>query len=386
MIFDRSRFRAAPRRRSRLRLKGRWRLFRPILAGATFSERLFACAGALAAITLTGLICGSLLGEGPHLPLIVAPMGASAVLLFAVPSSPLAQPWPIIGGNTISALIGLLAARWLEDPMLAVGLGVALAIGVMSLTRCLHPPGGAAALTAALGGPAVAAWGFWFPLAPVALNSVLMVGLGLAFHRLVGRRYPHRAGPAPVNRHLTADAPSALRTGFREQDVDAALAGLGESFDIDRADLSLLLRRIEQEAARRAHGEVLCAEIMSRDVVRIRETDSVGAARGLLLKHNVRTLPVEDLEGRLMGAVGLRDLESAAAAEPVGARAAEAATASADQPAVSLIPALTDGRAHAVVVTDADRRILGLISQTDLLSAAGRMLTRRASGVRARRA
>ncbi len=92
-----------------------------------------------------------LLGNGPHLPLIVAPIGASAVLLFAVPTSPLAQPWSIIGGNTISAFVGLAVTQFVDDPALAIGLGVALAIAAMSVTRSLHPPGGAAALTAVLG-------------------------------------------------------------------------------------------------------------------------------------------------------------------------------------------------------------------------------------------
>src|SRR4051812_41843899 len=136
-----------------------FRLFRPILAGATLRERLIACLGALAGITLTGLICGWFFGEGPHIPLIVAPMGASAVLLFAVPASPLAQPWPIIGGNTISAFMGVLAAHFIPDPIIAIGVGVSLAIAAMSLTRSLHPPGGAAALTALIGGPAVTSAG-----------------------------------------------------------------------------------------------------------------------------------------------------------------------------------------------------------------------------------
>ncbi len=104
-----------------------------------------------------------MLGNGPHVPLLVAPMGASAVLLFAVPASPLAQPWSIIGGNTISALIGVIVAHFVHEPALATGIAVALAIAAMSFTRCLHPPGGAAALTAVLGGPAVTAPASCFP-------------------------------------------------------------------------------------------------------------------------------------------------------------------------------------------------------------------------------
>ena len=177
----------------------KFRLFAPILAGATLKERLIGCLGALIGICVTGFVCGLFMGQGEHLPLIVAPIGASAVLLFAVPASPLAQPWSIVGGNTISAFVGVTVAMFVQDPAIAIGLAVALAILAMSLTRSLHPPGGAAALTAVIGGTAVTHAGFWFPLVPIALNSLILVGLGIVFHRLAGRQYPHRQTIAPVS-------------------------------------------------------------------------------------------------------------------------------------------------------------------------------------------
>ncbi|EPE95401.1 HPP family protein [Rhizobium grahamii] len=347
------------------------RLFSPILAGATLRERMFACLGALIAIALTGLVCGYFFGQGSHLPLIVAPMGASAVLLFAVPASPLAQPWSIIGGNTISAMMGIIAAHFIHEPIIAIGVGVSLAIAAMSFTRCLHPPGGAAALTAVLGGPAVASWGLLFPFVPVALNSCILVALGILFHKLGRRNYPHVTTPAPVNTHQTIDPPSAVRIGFREEDVDAALAKFEETFDIDRGDLSRLLRQVEVEAVVRSHGTVSCADIMSRDVIAVEENATAEKARALLLKHNVRTLPVKDGSGRLIGTVGLRELVQA---ERLSDHIATAATASPDAPAISLLPDLTDGRTHAVVIVDAGGYVLGLISQTDLLSAMAHML------------
>ena len=349
----------------------RFRLFSPILAGATLRERLIACLGALLAIGLTGVISGYLFGQGPHLPLIVAPMGASAVLLFAVPASPLAQPWSIIGGNTISALMGIVAAYFIRDPIIATGVGVSLAIGAMSFTRCLHPPGGAAALTAVLGGPVVAGWGFLFPFVPVALNSCILVGLGLLFHKLSKRNYPHVVLKAE-NTHQTIDLPSAARVGFREEDVDAALEVLDETFDIDRADLGRLLQQVELQAAIRSNGKISCADIMSRDVIAIGETSEPDAARHLLLKHNIRTLPVKDPEGRLIGTVGLRELSGST--ETIAHAISMPAVARPSDAALSLLPVLTDGRTHAVIVVDDDYRILGLISQTDLLSAVARLL------------
>lgn len=351
---------------------GRFRMFAPILAGATLRERLIACVGALIGIGLTGLISSYLLGQGPHLPLIVAPMGASAVLLFAVPASPLAQPWSIVGGNTISALVGIITASLIPDPVIASGVGVSLAIAAMSLARCLHPPGGAAALTAVLGGPVVASWGLLFPFAPVGLNSCILVALGLLFHKLSRRNYPHVAAIAAVNTHQTADLPASLRVGFREEDLDAALAALDETFDIDRGDLSRVLQQVELQATIRAHGDIRCADIMSRDVISIDMHADPADARALLLKHNIRTLPVTDENGRLAGTIGLRELSRDAG--QVGDILSKAATASENDPAFSLLPVLTDGHAHAVIVTDNQHRIAGLISQTDLLSAAARAL------------
>ncbi|MGR9200667.1 HPP family protein [Rhizobium leguminosarum] len=350
----------------------RFRLFSPILAGATLRERLIGCLGALLAIGLTGVISGYLFGQGPHLPLIVAPMGASAVLLFAVPASPLAQPWSIIGGNTISALMGIIAAYFIRDPIIATGVGVSLAIGAMSFTRCLHPPGGAAALTAVLGGPVVAGWGFLFPFVPVALNSCILVGLGLLFHKLSKRNYPHVVPKSAENTHQTIDLPSAVRVGFREEDVDAALEALDETFDIDRADLGRLLQQVELQAAIRSNGKISCADIMSRDVIAIGEASEPDAARHLLLKHNIRTLPVKDPEGRLVGAVGLRELSMST--ETIAHAISRPAVARPSDSALSLLPVLTDGRTHAVIIVDDDYRILGLISQTDLLSAVARLL------------
>lgn len=348
-----------------------WRFFVPILAGATLRERLIACVGALVGILLTGMVGGSIFGGGVSLPLIVAPMGASAVLLFAVPSSPLAQPWSIVGGNTISAFVGVLSAMFVPDPLIATGLAVAIAIAAMSFTRCLHPPGGAAALTAVLGGPVVASWGLLFPLVPVALNSCVLVALGILFHRLSRRNYPHVVAP-PANTHETVDPPASRRVGFTGADLDAALEALDESFDISREDLDRLLRQVELQASIRATPHITCRDIMSRDVICVHENDASEFARALLLKHNIRTIPVKDGDERLVGTVGLRELSEIS--EPVGSNVATPIVSRPEDRAMSLLPALTSGSIHAVIIVDENQHVVGLISQTDLLAATARTL------------
>lgn len=90
--------------------------------------------------------------------------------------------------------------------------------------------------------------------------------MGLLFHKLSRHNYPHVASPT-VNGHLTADLPPAERVGFRDEDIDAALEALHETFDIDRTDLGLLLRRVEYEAVARSNDGIKCADIMWRDVI-----------------------------------------------------------------------------------------------------------------------
>ncbi|HQZ11654.1 MAG TPA: HPP family protein [Devosia sp.] len=348
-----------------------FRLFQPILAGATLRERIIGCIGALLAISLTGFISSLATGGSVPLPLIVAPMGASAVLLFAVPSSPLAQPWPVIGGNTIAALVGVAVTQLVHDPMLASGLAVGLAIAAMSLTRSLHPPGGAAALTAVIGGPAVAASGFMFAVVPVALNSVVLVLCAIAFHRLTKRNYPHVPARPAVNQHNTADRPADARVGFTDADVDAALAALDETFDIDRDDLARLLRRVEIQALSHSRGPLQCADIMSRDVIAVRLDDSTETALAALLSHNIRTLPVLDAGGRLAGTIGLREL-AGQAPTTVRALVSPAVTAAPGDLATTLLPVLTDGRCHAVIITAPAGDVIGLLTQTDLLAGLSR--------------
>ena len=219
------------------------RPFKAILAGASLRDRLLACIGAAFGIALTSLICRLLMQLPEALPLLVAPMGASAVLVFAVPASPLAQPWSVIGGNTISALVGVTVALFVPDPAVAAGLAVGSAILAMSLLRCLHPPGGAAALTAVIGGPAIHAAGFGFAFLPVAANAVLLALTGWAFHRMSGHAYPHR--PA-VDGGRPATSPQVL-----DEDVERALADMNETLDVTPADLRILFERVERHAAER---------------------------------------------------------------------------------------------------------------------------------------
>ncbi|WP_079418377.1 HPP family protein [Paenibacillus ferrarius] len=130
------------------------------------------------------LLC-SLIGDAAHAALLMAPLGASCVIAFALPQSPLAQPRSLIGGHVLSTLVGLSALAAFGVHAWSLALAVGAAITLMQLTRTLHPPAGADPLLVMLTG---AGWGFL--LTPVLLGAALLVLVALAYHRATQTRYP----------------------------------------------------------------------------------------------------------------------------------------------------------------------------------------------------
>jgi len=332
------------------------KIFSPILAGATLYDRMLASAAAVIGIALTGYLSSLAASDPAHLLLLVPPMGASAVLLFAVPSSPMAQPWPAIGGNVVSGFVGIFVGHTIGDPAIAAGVAVGVAIALMSVLRCLHPPGGAAALVALFAAPSN---NYLFPLVPIGLNAVILVASAYAYHRALGHVYPHKpAKPAP--------AKPAIRPTFDEKDIEGALQDLGEAFDISTSDLERLLREIEKRALARSYRDLSCADIMTKNVIAIEADASPAQARALLAEHDFRTLPVVAEDGRIVGVIGQRELErqGATARELMSAPA----TATPAMPALQLIDKFARDRVHAVYVLDEAGKALGVVTEADWLA------------------
>lgn len=202
--------------------------------------------GAALALGVAAAITWILLGDTPAMPWLVAPVGASAVLVFALPASPLAQPWPVIGGDVISVAIGLACAQLIPVPMLAAALSVGTAIAAMSLCRCLHPPGGACALLGALGGPAIATHGWAGLLLPLALNLVALLVVAWVYNNLTGHAWPHRVQPPPPQQ-----APPRWAGSYAMADLDAVLEDWNEVLDVSREDLNALFEAVERRAEQR---------------------------------------------------------------------------------------------------------------------------------------
>ncbi len=215
------------------------------------SEKIISAAGAFVGIGLTLLLSMWMMFEhylGIHGSLmIISSMGATAVLIFAVPHGALSQPWPVIGGHLISAFIGVSCQKFLPAGFVTAGMAVGLAVGAMYYLRCVHPPGGATALTAVVGGSEVIEMGYGFLVYPVLLNLVVMLLAGFLFNILFKwRRYPAHFS----TRHIKDEVDTLPIADYllTTEDFHAAVRDLDSFVDITEEGLTELLQKAKQHA------------------------------------------------------------------------------------------------------------------------------------------
>ena len=360
---------------------------RPAPQTVNSRERLRVVLGAGLGLLLAGAL--SQLAMAPGLPWLVAPLGASAVLVFGVPASPLAQPWAVLGGNTVSALVGIACLQLLPLPPLVVAaIAVALAIAAMFALRCLHPPGGAASLLMVL--TSTQHWQFAF--VPVALNSLLLVLAGMAYNSLTGRRYPHaQQAPAPVPLPGASVAPPR----FGDAELDAVLARYNQVLDVPRDDLADLLHEAEMLSYRNRLGGLRCTDIMSSPAITVEFGTPLGEAWALLQQHRIKALPVVDRVQRIVGIVTRADFMRAAEGQQREGLAGRLQTllrpspsthsskpevvgqimsrqvrvASAERAIAELVPLFSATGHHHIPIVGEQARLVGILTQSDLVKA-----------------
>jgi len=214
------------------------------LIHVSHGERLIAATGALLGVAACWGISIQFVGADSA-ALIVASVGAGAVLLFAVPHGVLSQPWPAIGGHLLSAVVGVTCAQWIDSTWLAASVAVGLAVLVMHYARCLHPPGGATALVAVVGGTDIHALGYAYVLEPVLLNALTLFAVAMLFNNLVARRrYPAARAQA------IAAPPQSPTSGIQAEHLRAAMADMNMVEDVSEEDLLNIIARAEAYAAR----------------------------------------------------------------------------------------------------------------------------------------
>ncbi len=257
-------------------------------------ERLRAAGGAVVGLLFTmavGRYVGGLLDSSLW---VMASLGASALLVFVLPSSPMAQPWAVIGGNVISALIGISCVYLFGDPLLAAPVAVGLAIVGMFVLRCLHPPAAAVAMIAVLGSIA----DFQFVLFPVLTESLLLVLMGVFYNNLTGKRYPNLS----ILNSRTLAHPTV-----HERDIDAVLSRYNQVIDINRADLAGLISQVETSAYEAKLESIKCADIMTVAVLSLEVFTPLEVAWKTLRDKHIKAMPVIDRGRRVVGMVTVED-------------------------------------------------------------------------------
>lgn len=226
-------------------------LWQSRLNHASHGEKWISATGGFIGILVVLWINGTVL-DHQGAAMLIASMGASAVLVFAVPHGALSQPWPVLGGNLVAAFIGVTCAQQIADPFVAAALAVGLAILAMYYLRCLHPPGGATALVAVFGGDSVYQLGYGFLLTPVLANVLVLLAIAVLVN------LPFRWRRYPVV--LAKPESDVVEPTVREEPVIAhsdlvyALSQLDSFIDVSEQDLI----RIYTLAVHHNHSPVPC--------------------------------------------------------------------------------------------------------------------------------
>ena len=351
--------------------------------------------GASLGLAVTAVFSRWLLDGSVPVTWLVAPMGASAIIVFALPASPMAQPWAVLGGNAVSALAGVMCANAIADPALAATAAVGSALALMFLLRCLHPPGGATALLAVI----LHMTSYKFALFPVLLNAGLLVIVGVFYNNLTGRRYPHRPN--------LAVAPPTEFNRFSSDDLDVALARYNQILDVSRDDLTALLHHAELAAYQRNLGDLRCADIMSPEPLAVQFGTSLDEAWHLMRQHKVKALPVIDRSRRIVGIITVADfmrqidLESHSGlgvrlktflqrsgtshsdkSEVVGQiMTRRVQVTNLTKHAIELVPLFSKAGHRHIPVIDHENRLVGIITQSDLIRALYRAVSPQATSI-----
>jgi len=371
-------------------------LFWPAKDSVSIGEKALSGLAALGGIGLVMWVSSFFLAP-KDLPWVVASMGASAVLLFAVPLGPLSQPWPFAGGHLISGLIGVSVAVLIKDPVLSAALAVSLAIFVMYVTGCLHPPGGATALTVVAGGDAIRSMGYEYLLTPVLVNVLVMLSWALLINNLLPNRY--YPNTLPKLKKMAADRIGSDRVeaplSIAKEDLEYALKEINEYVDVSQDDLSRIFNLSATHARRRRMGEILCGEIMTRQVVSAEYGDKVEDLWKLMWKHKIRSIPVIDTKHHVLGIVTIADFLNQVKAEdgnPLAKRlqnflkpspgistdkpeyaghvmSSPVITIREDQHILELFPVFYEKGVHHLPVVDADDCLVGMLTPKNLLAA-----------------
>ncbi|MBD1572597.1 CBS domain-containing protein [Vibrio sp. S17_S38] len=331
--------------------------------------------------------------QDPNAALVLlGSMGASAVIIFALPSSPLAKPWSFVAGHTIAAVLGISMTMVISDFALLASLTIAIILMLMYIFECMHPPAAATALV-----PVIASRNIdvgYDLLIPVMLNVVVFLLVSLILNRWVLRRklsvLPEKFDPV----HLHNDQSPLKRLGLQQEDLMQAINSFDTVLAVSEQGLEQIYQQAQRHAYQRRSGEILSRDIMSQDLITINQDASLGQAWKLLHKHKISMLPVVNEQQELLGVISSVDflknltvpsysgllkhlsgmLVKRKHKKEVNNRVQDLmvtdviAVKDTDH-IVALVPLLSDIGLHHIPVLDDKQKLCGIITQSDLIGA-----------------
>ncbi|MEN9757592.1 MAG: hypothetical protein RL755_1779 [Pseudomonadota bacterium] len=229
-----------------------------------------------------------------HSPILLAPMGASVVILLFAPHSPFAGYWSFLGGHITSACIGIACAMYITPFSFASALAVSGSISVMLLLRCLHPPGAATALVPVISHQSSLMNAdsplFLFPVLYNLLVMLLMVSLINRYFLI------YKAN------HAVTTTPTQA-SSLSQQDVQRALLEENELIDVNLDKLHELLLNAEKQKVKRLHSNITCGDIMKKNITTVEYSDEVEMAWQKIHHQKINAMPVVDKKNHVIGMV-----------------------------------------------------------------------------------
>ena len=358
----------------------------------TLIQKGYAALACLSAIFLTATVTQLYAPEKTGI--LVASMGASAVLLFVVPSSTMAKSWPFAAGQMISALVGIYVAHYEADFVRASALAVGLSVLLMLLLRCLHPPGAATALASIHNTVNTDLPDFSFLLMPVGINVVIMLMIALLVNRLILPCLQFEKTPIPAHLTNQSDQPGHL-LGINTGDIEEVIQRFDKFLDISPDDLCQLLTQLHLLSFHKNTDKKTCGDIMQHNIITVEYATEVEWAWTLMHEHHLKVLPVLDKSKRVIGIVTHYDFLKHIQLTPYQSfqekwlwfikpsldvttqkpevmghiMTRKVKTLSADAYIAELVPLVVNEGHHHVPIVDDEERFVGLVFQSSLLTA-----------------
>ncbi|MEQ1529601.1 MAG: HPP family protein, partial [Methylococcales bacterium] len=302
---------------------------------------------------------------------------------------------PFLGGQLVSALVGVACAQWLVDVTVACAAAVGGSVLAMLLLRCLHPPGAATAIAPVIGGEAMTKLAYGFVLMPVGLNVLIMLIMAILINRwLLQYNYPNL--PDPINTQQAQQHSGLVqRTGISEQDLQQALQTQGVYMDVTPGELSKLLLAAQQQSFKRISAYISCADIMDKQIRFVEYGTEVNEAWRIMHRDKLKALPVLDRARRVIGIISWNDFfncldvaDNRSLPEKFCAFVKRTQDVSTSKPEavghimtkpvsvlsetahiVELIPLMSEQNYGHVPIVNSENRLVGMVDQANLIAA-----------------